>query len=810
MTPTDGGDSQLLSNSVDRTDLIALTRTLRDVKRDAAARAPISGIRFGRYRILEPIGRGGMGSVHLAEQIEPVSRQVAIKVMTLGRFSPELRLRFEIERQSLARMNHPGIAQIFDAGTTPEGDLFFVMEYVVGEAFDDWCHSPGVPVEQRVRILRDACRAVAHAHTKGILHCDLKPSNLLVAEIDGKPFVKLIDFGIAYSIGEGRHEAAGTPGYMSPEQFGSEGIDTRSDVFSLGVLLFEAVSSQRFRQWAKGDQIALDEARQRVGAEEKCDARFVRGPLGRARARELEAIVDRALARDRERRYAGADALADDLDRWLTLRPVLAAGQGATYVFSCFVRRQALLSAALLMFALVSALLVWRLALQLSETRRERDTADQVTGLLLATFDAADPYAHPGGSLSVRDLLRSAAERIGQREVEPSVRLRVLRTLGEVQTRLELFADAQATLASAVAIADTGATGWAERQRLELARIQAALNDEQFDAANGALSVALGEIRAQGDNRLLIDALIVLAEIGQYTENLDAATAALFEAQPLLATTTDGDLRFRWLRQSGRIAWARDEGVIASEHLQRAYELATRLYGAQDLRTLDTLSDLALAVGQAGDHDASERYRREIAEHTEAIWGEDSPGLATALSNLGALLQRRGGDARLREAVALARRAHDINLRMLGADSMDTALAANNFANALGMVGEHAAAEPLHAAAVRGLEASLGGAHSHLGIALNNHARNLVHLGRAAEAGPLVERAGAILGDSIGREHPRYAVWQLTRGEWLLASGDAAAARRQAEAAQPLIESSFAADSAEVGRMRLLLAAVGG
>lgn len=786
----------------DRTELLALTRTITGQDGEPGA-AVEPGARFGRYRIRNPLGHGGMGVVYLAEQTEPVQREVAIKVMTVGRFSPEYRLRFEIERQSLAHMNHPGIAQILDAGATPEGALYFVMEHVQGERFDDWCRRSGASLEQRIDLLRDACRAVAHAHGKGVLHCDLKPSNLLVTAIDGRPGIKLIDFGIARSLGDGHHDVAGTPGYMSPEQCEAGALDTRSDVFSLGVLLFEAATARRYRPWAADSLVALAEAREHIAREAATPATTAHD--GGERCRELLAIARRALAPVRDDRYAGADALADELDRWLQNRPVRAIGAGTAYALRCFVRRNTLLSGAMLVFAVVSATLVWRLVAQLAETRRERDTADQVTGLLLDTFSAADPYAHPGGSISARDLLRGAAADIGARAIAPEVRVRVLGTLGEVQSRLELFADSAQSFATAAELAGDAS----ERLRLQVAQAQALMNAEDFEAATALADAALATLPASAAAERA-DALLVRAEIGEYTEDLARARALLAEAEPLVAKAQDPELRHRLQRLLGRVVLVGGDAEAAVTHLSEALETARTNFGEQDLRTLDTLSDLAVARAQAGDLERSEHERRAIVTLTERIWGEDSPGLATALSNLGAVLQRRGGADRLREAVAVGRRAYAILQRALGDESMETALAANNLANVLGLIGDDAAAEPLHASAVRGLEASLGGAHSHLGIALNNQARNLIRLGRAADAGPLVERAGSILAASIGREHPRYALWQLTRAEWLLASGRNREAATEAEAARTTIEGHFATDSAEVARLRELQAATAG
>lgn len=761
------------------------------------------GTRIGQYCIVRALATGGMGAVYLADQLEPVRRRVAIKFMTASRFSPEHRFRFELERQSLAQMSHPAIAQIHDAGATLEGHLYLVMEYVEGIALDRWVSSRRPSVHARVALLRDACRAVAHAHAKAVLHCDIKPSNLLVTEIDGQPFVKLIDFGIARAAGERGRELAGTPGYISPEQSRGAPIDQRSDVFSLGVLLFEAVTGTRYRSWA-GATVSLDEARRLIAEElpKPLDAEPIRG-LGGARRRELEAILHKTLDPDGERRYASADALAEDLTHWLANEPVAAMGKGDWYRVACFIRRQPAFSLSFALSVLILGLLGWRLVAQLAETRRERDIAHQVTELLLDLFRKADPYRYPGGSMSVRDLLRGSAEHLRETPLDAAVRMRVLSAVAEVQSRLELYSES----ARSLAVASELAADALEHARLQAAQAQALMNAEDFDAATALADAALAKlpVSAVADRA---DALLVRAEIGEYTEDLARVRSLLAEADPLVARANDPELRHRLQRQLGRVVLAAGDADAAVTHLSAAHDTARGHFGAQDLRTIDTLSDLAVARARAGDLERSEQERRAIVTLTEGIWGEDSPGLATALSNLCAILQRRGGESRLREAVDSGRRAYDILQRALGNDSMETALAANNLANVLGLVGEHAAAELLHAAAVRGLEASLGGAHSHLGIALTNQARNLIQLNRGIEAGSLLERAGDILAASLGEEHPRYALWRLTRAEWLFVMGRRDAAAVEVGAAQPLISGHFPAHSPETERLRTLLDAV--
>jgi len=212
-----------------------------------------SGTLLGPFKLLEQIGEGGMGTVWMAEQTEPIRRRVAIKVVKEGMDSRQVLARFEAERQALALMEHPNIAKVLDAGKTPSGRPFFVMELVKGKPLTKYCDEHRLGVRDRLQLLSDVCRAVQHAHQKGIIHRDLKPSNVLVAPYDGKPVVKVIDFGVAKAIGQqltdktlftGFGVVVGTPEYMSPEQaeINNQDIDTRSDIYSLGVLLYELLT----------------------------------------------------------------------------------------------------------------------------------------------------------------------------------------------------------------------------------------------------------------------------------------------------------------------------------------------------------------------------------------------------------------------------------------------------------------------------------------------------------------------------------------------------------------------------------------
>ncbi len=326
------------------------------------------GTVVGRYKLLEEIGRGGFGVVYMAEQLEPVRRKVALKVIKAGMDTREVIARFEAERQALALMDHPNIARVLDAGATEAGRPYFVMELVRGLPVTEFCDRESLSYRERLEIFVAICHAVQHAHQKGVIHRDLKPSNVLVSVHDGRPVPKVIDFGVAKALGQsltertlftGFHDMIGTPAYMSPEQaqLSGQDVDTRSDVYSLGILLYELlVGTTPFDRDTLG-KAALDEIRRMIretdpptpsqrlrtlGGKLPEIARFRAtdaATLARTVRGELDWIVMKALEKDRRRRYETSDALAQDVGRYLNDQPVVAAAPGAGYVMRKFVRR---------------------------------------------------------------------------------------------------------------------------------------------------------------------------------------------------------------------------------------------------------------------------------------------------------------------------------------------------------------------------------------------------------------------------------------------------------------------------------------
>lgn len=412
-----------------------------------------AGQQLGPYRLKRMLGQGGMGSVWLADQLEPFQREVAIKVQLHKLQNRLAEARFEVERQAMAQLSHRAVAQIHDAGKLPDGGLFFAMEYVPGQVLDHYLHEHAMTARDLARLFIEICSGIQHAHQRGLIHRDIKPQNILVIEVDGQPQPKIIDFGIAVSSTAdtgAAQERVGTRAYMSPEQLAPDsiGVDARTDVYALGVVLGQA-----------GATIALP--------------------------RELRAIVLKAMDKDRECRYQSVEELAEDLRGWLRGEPVRAVQGGHAYRFGCFIRRHAVATAAA---SLVAAALLVGVVLALyglREAQEERFQAETARSLAeqrrrdaeaLIEFMLGDfaTSLRPIGRLDLLDDIGSealrylAATEAGTDKASALNRARALRTLGEVQSQRQQFDLAAETLARAALVL----APWRDDIRQETAEMQ--------------------------------------------------------------------------------------------------------------------------------------------------------------------------------------------------------------------------------------------------------------------------------------------------------------------------------------------------
>ncbi len=458
---------------------------------------PLAGTRLtenvGPYRLLHQVGEGGMGEVWLAEQTKPVRRQVALKVIKAGMDTAEVVLRFDAERQALAMMAHPAIARVFDAGATPNGRPYFVMEYVRGEPITTYCERHKLSVADRLALFMQVCEGVQHAHQKGIIHRDLKPSNVLITLQDQKAVPKIIDFGVAKATTQPLTDNAqftqfgqiiGTPEYMSPEQAENAGldIDTRTDVYALGVMLYELLTGSLPFDSKSLRSKGLDELRRTIREEEpqrpsqrvsllassRGAAQMVREDaprlVGHLRG-DLDWITMKALDKDRTRRYGAASDLAADLRRHLDHQPVLAGPPSQVYRVKKFVRRNRIGVAVAASLVALLAVLAGTMTVQAQRIARERDrtaqeaeranreasAATQVSDFLVGLFAVSDPSEARGATLTAREILNAGAARI-ERDLtsQPEIQARLMETMGTVYTNLGLYRQSEPLLQRAV------------------------------------------------------------------------------------------------------------------------------------------------------------------------------------------------------------------------------------------------------------------------------------------------------------------------------------------------------------------------
>jgi serine/threonine protein kinase/TolA-binding protein len=679
-----------------------------------------------RFQLIRRLGEGGMGQVWLAEQTSPVKRQVALKLIKAGMYDESVVQRFQSERQSLAIMDHPAIAKVFDAGATPQSQPYFVMEYVPGLPITQYCDEKKLKIVDRLELFIQACEGVQHAHQKAIIHRDLKPANILVVEVDGKPTPRIIDFGLAKAV---THQVAdeplftqmglfmGTPGYMSPEQADPNvrDIDTRTDVYSLGVILYVLLAGLQPFDTKQRQKQSFEELLRKVREEEPprpstkvSTDRDTSAGTAEARSTEpsqlasmllgdLDWIAMKALEKDRARRYGTPSELAADIRRYLNHEPVVARPASVGYQLRKYARRHRVavgvasgLVLVLAAFSVLQALQLRRITRERDRANRERDRATRITDFMTSMFKVSDPSQARGNSVTAREILDKASNDLG--------------------------------------------TGLAKDPEVQSQMMQVMASTYQ--------------------------------NLGLYPRAHELAKRALDSRQSIFGS--DDPKTLESMAQLGFIL-DREGHYADAEKLERqALAGERRILGAEDPLTLETMDHLANALGHEGHYDEEEKLEREAIEVGTRTLGPENEQMLRATGDLGVALFNQG---RYAEAEKVYRQLVDVEHRVLGPDDPRTLKAMGNLGLTLKSQGRVAEAESLYREVLATAQRVLGLNHPGTAFDMDRLADLLSTEGRLADAEKLTREELAIRSRTLGPEHTRTLVAKINLSDELFKEG---------------------------------------
>jgi eukaryotic-like serine/threonine-protein kinase len=762
----------------------------------AVAVAPGDGIGTviaGRYTLVEEIGEGGMGTVFLASQTEPVRRQVAIKLIKAGMDSRAVLARFDSERQALALMDHPNIAKVLDAGATDLGRPFFVMEHVKGIPLTDYCDQHRLGVLDRLALFRQICSAVQHAHQKGIIHRDLKPTNILVESHDDKPVPKVIDFGLAKATGglqlteqslySGIGTVAGTPLYMAPEQasFNAVDIDTRADIYALGVILYELLTGstpierETFRKAAidemlrivrdveppmPSSRISKSETRANVAATRQTEparlGRFVRG--------DLDWIVMKALSKERQRRYESPIAFSLDIERFLNHEPVSAGPPTAAYLLRKFVRRNRgrVIAASLVLLALVGGIVGTTLGLfeanrQKLQAEKRLVQVEKANGILGSIFQDLDlkKEEKDGKPLLERlgERLNQATEQIeGEAIGDPLTVAHVQQTLGKSQLGLgyperaiALLTKARATFTARLGPRHPNTLG-------TMNNLAQGLKDlGKYNQALPLLeeTLALRKATLGPEDPDTLSTMQNLASGYRADHQIDRALP-LFEETFALMKSKLGPDHSATLVCMGDLAG----GYIDVGKFDRAVTLLEEVLrrtksklGPDHLDTIISMNDLAYAYQDVGRLDRSVPLFEESLARARSKLGHDHPVTLTTMNNLAEAYRAIG---KLDRALSLYEEAFALYKTKRGLDHPATLNSMSNLAMAYQSAGNHDRALPLFEEALAQKKSKLGDKSPVILPTMSGLALSCLAVGQTDRAMSLLEESYAIAKSKLG------------------------------------------------------------
>jgi serine/threonine protein kinase/tetratricopeptide (TPR) repeat protein len=695
------------------------------------------GKRIGAYRIVREIGQGGMAVVYLGERDDQNYRkEVAIKMVKPGIGTDQILQRFLNERQTLAALDHSNIVKLLDGGSTEDGLPYLVMEYVQGIPIDQYCDSNQLSIDDRLRLFQDVCSAVQYAHQNLIIHRDLKPGNILITK-EGLP--RLLDFGIAKLLNPECFQAPlvtqtawrpMTPGYASPEQVRGDAVTSASDVYSLGVLLYEILTGDLpYRvgdsSWREIERLVCEQEPPRPSTRVSADGERLKATaetrmaepkqLVRLLRGDLDWITMKALEKDPARRYATAFEMSADIGRHLADEPVLARPASALYRGRKYVRRHPVGVTVTAGLVLLLAGFAVTQSFQLRRITRERDRANRITGFMEGMFKVSDPSEARGNSITAREILDKASNNIDTGLAQdPELQAQMMHVMGNVYRGLGLFPRAQSLFQRS-----------ADIQR----RVLGPENAET--------------LRSLDDWGWILNQLGHAVEAEKLQRETVATRRRVF-----------GEENLDTLKSMSNLAWTLDrEGNYAeAEHLERkVLEIRRRVVKTDDRDALATMNNLAATLGHEGHYAEAERLKRTILDTRQRTIGPEHPDTMTSMNNLAATLQQEG---RYVEAEKLQRETLDMQRRILGLEHPDTLRSMNNLANSLVHEGHLAEALQLQQEVLSIKQRVLGPEHQDTLWAMRELAATLQAEGQYSQAEKLQRQTLEIQRRVLGPERP--------------------------------------------------------
>ncbi len=751
---------------------------------EGAAQPSIPTEEFGPYRIVRVLGQGGMGVVYLARR-DDLGSLAAIKILRDAWLSPTRRDRFASEQRTLAQLNHPAIAPLYDADILPDGTPWFVMEYVDGAPLTEYCRRRASSIPGRLRLFRSVCEAVQHAHRHAIIHRDLKPSNILV-KADGT--IKLLDFGIAKQLESldlpADQTQTGlrllTPAYAAPEQFRAGRVGTHTDIYSLGVILYELLAGRlpfdlSHRTPAEAEMVVAEQEPEKPSvAARNTDASELARSVGATSWADLDVLCLKAMHKDPQRRYRTVEALIRDIDHFLAGEPLEARPDTLRYRVGKFVRRnRAPVSAAALVFAVVVGLVVFytvRLTRARNAALAEAARAQNIQRFTMSLFEGGDREVGPADSLHVVTLIDRGLQEAKSLDGEPAVQAELYETLGSIYEKLGNLARADTLLRSALDRRRTlFSPGSPEVTGNLVALGMLRVSQAKFEEAERLMREALdnGKRRLPPGHPAVAQATFGLGLVLQERGDYDHAIQVSQDAVRLYSTPEEAPTH-ELAASLGQLA---DDHFYAGHYQisdsinQRVLAMNRQLYGERHPRVADVLINLGASQFDRGHYDVAERYDRQALSILESFYGDNRAQTADGLTQLGrALVFEKKFD----EAIVVLGKALAIRERIFGPMHPTVASTVNELGNTAVAQGNLDAAEGYFRRMVDIYKTAYGAKHYLNGIALSNLASVFVERKQYPRAEQLYREVLKLYAELLPADHLNTGIAHIKLGRALL------------------------------------------